>query len=111
MNERDSARDDRPTGNESYLPTPQAFGHAILSIARSRTLLALACVLFFVCAGCSGSATGEPSKDLADDAPWPDASNTGTTNCPNLERVNNGDQIVIDKDNTVYENKGTTSTT
>ena len=36
---------------------------------------------------------------------WPDASNTGTVNCPPLEKVNNSGDTVILQDNTVFENK------
>ena len=36
---------------------------------------------------------------------WPSASNTGTAGCPALEKVNNGDEIVLNQDGAVYENK------
>lgn len=36
---------------------------------------------------------------------WPDASNTGVVGCPALEKVDNGDEIQLNRDGAVFENK------
>lgn len=52
-----------------------------------------------------GAASPSPTQGTERLAAWPDATNTGVAGCPPLEKVENGDQVVLQEDGAVYENK------
>ncbi len=52
-----------------------------------------------------GAAAAQTPAPTPTTSGWPDATNTGVVGCPPLQKVDNGDQIQLNQDGAVFENK------